>query len=98
MVAATEKGAAAADQIKTLAESAPGGGRIGGWLRAQPRQEQRPLRSPKPRKRPKSWLKKVDEATTAKTHVKVLLVDDSTQLTGERTALTDRLKLVLDKL
>src|SRR4029077_14637388 len=40
---------------------------------------------------------KPDEATTAKTDVKVQLVDYSTQLMGERTALTDRLKLVLDK-
>jgi small conductance mechanosensitive channel len=40
---------------------------------------------------------KATEATGAKTEVKVALVDLSTQLTSERTALADRLKLVLDK-
>ena len=40
---------------------------------------------------------KANEATGAKTEVKVALVDYSTQLTSERTALADRLKLVLDK-
>ncbi|PZF78271.1 hypothetical protein DK847_00125 [Aestuariivirga litoralis] len=40
---------------------------------------------------------KASEATGAKTDVKVALVDLSTQLTSERTALADRLKLVLDK-
>lgn len=37
------------------------------------------------------------EATGAKTDVKVALVDLSTKLASERTALADRLKLVLDK-
>lgn len=41
---------------------------------------------------------KANEATGAKTEVKVALVDLSTQLTSERTALADRLKLVLDEL
>ncbi len=41
--------------------------------------------------------KKVDEAAAAKTDVKVQLVDYSTQLRTESTALVDRLKLVLDK-
>jgi len=40
---------------------------------------------------------KASEATGAKTDVKVALVDLSTKLTSERTALADRLKLVLDK-
>jgi small conductance mechanosensitive channel len=40
---------------------------------------------------------KANEATGAKTEVKVALVDLSTQLTSERTALADRLKLVLDE-
>ena len=40
---------------------------------------------------------KADEASAAKTDVKVQLVDYSTQLMSERTALVDRLKLVLDK-
>lgn len=40
---------------------------------------------------------RASEATGAKTDVKVALVDLSTQLTSERTALADRLKLVLDK-
>ena len=49
-------------------------------------------------KKAEKLAEKADEATAAKTDVKVQLVDYSTQLTGERTALTDRLKLVLDKL
>ena len=57
VVAATEKEAAAADQIKTLAEFNPGRGRIGG-RRPQPRPERRPPPSPIRRKRPKSWPKR----------------------------------------
>jgi small conductance mechanosensitive channel len=48
-------------------------------------------------KKAEKLAEKADEATAAKTDVKVQLVDYSTQLMGERTALTDRLKLVLDK-
>jgi small conductance mechanosensitive channel len=40
---------------------------------------------------------KADEAASAKTDVKVALIDQSTQLASERTVLADRLKLVLDK-
>lgn len=40
---------------------------------------------------------KAKEATGAKTEVKVALVDLSTKLASEKTALADRLKLVLDK-
>ena len=56
-------------------------------------------RSAKPRKRPKSWLEKTGRSHRRQDlHIKVQLVDYSTQLMGERTALVDRLKLVLDKL
>ena len=48
-------------------------------------------------KKAEKLARKADEATAAKTDVKVQLVDYSTQLMGERTALVDRLKLVLDK-
>ena len=48
-------------------------------------------------KKAEKLAEKADEATAAKTDVKVQLVDYSTQLMGERTALSDRLKLVLDK-
>src|ERR1700735_2139268 len=85
VVAATEKEAAAADQIKTLAESTPAApGAATAAVAATSKAAER-------------LAEKADEATAAKTDVKVQLVDYSTQLMGERTALTDRLKLVLDK-
>lgn len=43
-------------------------------------------------------VSKVEEAAAAKSEVKVQLIDYSTQLGNERTAITDRLKLVLDEL
>ena len=86
VVAATEKEAAAADQIKTLAESTPAApGAATAAVAATSKAAER-------------LAEKADEATAAKTDVKVQLVDYSTQLMGERTALVDRLKLVLDKL
>jgi len=96
VVAATEKEAAAADQIKTLVESTPaaagsavaaGAGAPGAASAAVADTS----------KKAEKLAEKADEATAAKTDVKVQLVDYSTQLMGERTALTDRLKLVLDK-
>jgi small conductance mechanosensitive channel len=93
VVAATEKEAAAADQIKTLAESTPAAavataaGAPGAAAAVADTS-----------KKAEKLAEKADEATAAKTDVKVQLVDYSTQLMGERTGLTDRLKLVLDKL
>ena len=93
VVAATEKEAAAADQIKSLAESTPAAavataaGAPGAAAAVADTS-----------KKAEKLAEKADEATAAKTDVKVQLVDYSTQLMGERTGLTDRLKLVLDKL
>jgi small conductance mechanosensitive channel len=89
VVAATEKEAAAADQIKTLAESTPAA--AGSAVSAS-------AAVADTSKKAEKLAEKADEATAAKTDVKVQLVDYSTQLMGERTGLTDRLKLVLDKL
>jgi small conductance mechanosensitive channel len=90
VVAATEKEAAAADQIKTLAESTPAA------AAAAPGEATAAVADTS--KKAEKLAQKADEATAAKTDVKVQLVDYSTQLMGERTGLTDRLKLVLDKL
>ena len=97
VVAATEKEAAAADQIKTLAESAPAaaGSAVTATAIAPGAATAAVAATSKTAER---LAEKADEATAAKTDVKVQLVDYSTQLMGERTALTDRLKLVLDKL
>src|SRR3984957_7491347 len=94
VVAATEKEAAAADQIKTLAESTPAA--AGAAAAAAPGAA--PAAVADTSKKAEKLAEKADEATAAKTDVKVQLVDYSTQLMGERTGLTDRLKLVLDKL
>jgi small conductance mechanosensitive channel len=96
VVAATEKEAAAADQIKTLAESAPAAaGAAGAAAEAGPGATTAAVADTS--KKAEKLAEKADEASAAKTDVKVQLVDYSTQLMGERTALTDRLKLVLDK-
>src|SRR3984957_19159484 len=91
VVAATEKEAVAADQIKTLAESTPAaaGAAAAGAAGAAP------AAVADTSKKAEKLAEKADEATAAKTDVKVQLVDYSTQLMGERTGLTDRLKLVL---
>jgi small conductance mechanosensitive channel len=94
VVAASEKEAAAADQIKTLAESTPAA--AGSAVAATPGAA--PAAVADTSKKAEKLVEKADEASAAKTDVKVQLVDYSTQLMGERTALTDRLKLVLDKL
>ena len=96
MVAATEKEAAATEQIRSLADATPAVAEIGDngnrdGPRSGDRSGQRNL------KKAEKLAEKTDEATAAKTDVKVQLVDYSTQLMGERTALVDRLKLVLDK-
>jgi small conductance mechanosensitive channel len=96
VVAATEKEAAAADQIKTLAESAPAAAGAAVVASAvAPGAATTAVADTS--KKAEKLAEKADEATAAKTDVKVQLVDYSTQLMGERTALTDRLKLVLDK-
>jgi small conductance mechanosensitive channel len=96
-VTATEKEAAAADQIKTLAESAPAtAGSAATATSISPGAATAAVTATS--KTAERLAEKADEATAAKTDVKVQLVDYSTQLMGERTALTDRLKLVLDKL
>ncbi len=97
VVAATKKEAAAADQIKTMAESAPAaaGSAVTATAIAPGAETAAVAATSKTAER---LAEKADEATTAKTDVKVQLVDYGTQLMGERTALTDRLKLVLDKL
>jgi small conductance mechanosensitive channel len=94
VVAATDKEAAAADQIKALAESPPA--TAGAATAAAPGATTAAVADTS--KKAEKLAEKADEATIAKTDVKVQLVDYSTQLMGERTGLTDRLKLVLDKL
>jgi small conductance mechanosensitive channel len=96
VVAATEKEAAAADQVKKLAESAPAAveSTVTATSAAPGAATVAVAATSKAAER---LAEKADEATAAKTDVKVQLVDYSTQLMGERTALTDRLKLVLDK-
>jgi small conductance mechanosensitive channel len=97
VVAASAKEAAAADQIKTLAESAPAAaGSAATATSIAPGAATAAVAATS--KTAERLAEKADEATAAKTDVKVQLVDYSTQLMGERTALTDRLKLVLDKL
>ncbi len=93
VVAATEKEAAATDQIKTLAQSTP----AAAGSAAAAATGGAAVAAADTSKKAEKLAQKADEATAAKTDVKVQLVDYSTQLMGERTALVDRLKLVLDK-
>ena len=97
VVAATETEAAATDQIKTLAKSTPAaaGSAVAATATAPGAATAAVADTSK---KAKKLVEKADEASAAKTDVKVQLVDYSTQLMGERTALIDRLKLVLDKL
>ena len=96
MVAATEKEAAATEQIKSLADATPAvaGSAITATATAPGAATAAVSETSK---KAEKLAEKTDEATAAKTDVKVQLVDYSTQLMGERTALVDRLKLVLDK-
>ena len=93
VVAASEKEAAAADQIKKLAEAAPAA--AGNAMAAAPGAATAAVADTS--KKAEKLAEKADEASAAKADVKVQLVDYSTQLTSERTALVDRLKMVLDK-
>jgi small conductance mechanosensitive channel len=92
VVAATEKEAAANDQVKSLAEATPA---AAGGAAAGPGSA--PGAVADTSKKAEKIAEKADEASAAKADVKVQLVDYSTQLMSERTALVDRLKLVLDK-
>ena len=96
VVVATEKEAAAADQIKTWPNStlAAAGSAVAATATAPGAAIAAVADTSK---KAEKLAEKADEATAAKTDVKVQLVDYSTQLMGERTSLTDRLKLVLDK-
>jgi small conductance mechanosensitive channel len=95
VVAASEKEAATADQIKSLAESAPAA--AGTAVAATAAPGAAPAAVGDASKKAEKLAEKTEEATAAKTDVKVQLVDYSTQLMSERTALVDRLKVVLDK-
>ena len=96
MVAATEKEAAATEQIKSLADATPAvSGSAITATAAAPGAATAAVSETS--KKAEKLAEKAVEATAAKTEVKVQLVDYSTQLMGERTALVDRLKLVLDK-
>lgn len=97
VAAAGAKEASAAEDVKVLAQAAPvaagaavatAAGAGGGAAAAAAKDTS---------KTAETLAKKVDEAAAAKSDVKVQLVDYSTQLRSESTALTDRLKLVLDK-
>jgi small conductance mechanosensitive channel len=96
VVAATEKEAAATEQIKSLADSTPAvaGSAVTATATASGAATAAVSETSK---KAEKLEEKANEATAAKTDVKVQLVDYSTQLMGERTALVDRLKLVLDK-
>ena len=88
VVAASEKEAAATEQIKSLADSAPTAAGPAGAA---------PAAVGDTSKKAEKRADTADEASAAKADVKVQLVDYSTQLMSERTALVDRLKVVLDK-
>ena len=94
-VSATQKEASAVNAVELLVEATPdaaksGTAAAGGGSGPAESADQTSAKA-------EQLADKADEATGAKTEVKVALVDYSTQLTSERTALADRLKLVLDK-
>jgi small conductance mechanosensitive channel len=91
VVAASEKEAAAAAEVKTLAHSAPTAVALAATAPGAAAAVNETS------KKAEKMAEKADEATAAKNNVKVQLVDYSTQMMGDRTALVDRLKLVLDK-
>jgi small conductance mechanosensitive channel len=95
VVAATEKEAVATEQIKSLAEAMPA---AAGSAVAAAAAAPGAATAADTSKKAEKLAEKADEASAAKSDVKVQLVDYSTQLRGERTALIDHLKLVLDKL
>ena len=97
VVAASEKEAAATEQIKSLADETPAvaGSAVTATATAPGAGTAAVTETSK---KAEKLAEKTDEATAAKTDVKVQLVDYSTELMGERTALIDHVKLVLDKL
>jgi small conductance mechanosensitive channel len=96
VAAATAKEASASAQIKSLDESTPAAASAAAaTATAAPAAASAAVGETS--KKAEKLAEKAEEATAAKTDVKVQLVDYSTQLTSERTALVDRLKLVLDK-
>jgi small conductance mechanosensitive channel len=96
VAAATEKEASAAEEIKSLAQAAPVAAEKAVDATATAPAATSAAVSDTSKKAEKLEAK-ADEATAAKTDVKVQLIDYSTQLRSERTALTDRLKVVVDK-
>jgi small conductance mechanosensitive channel len=90
VVAATEKEAAATEQIKSMAEAIPAASGT-----APPGAA--PAAIADTSNKAEKMASTASKASVAKTDVKVRLVDYSTQLMSERTALVDRLKLTLDK-
>ena len=96
VVAASQKEAAATDEIKDLAKAAPAAaGSAVATAAIAPAAATAAAADTS--KKAEKLAEKAEEASAAKTDVKVQLVDYSTQLGSERTALVDRLKLVLDK-
>ncbi len=91
VVAAAAKDDATSNKVQALAESAPAAAATAAATAA-------PGAAKDTAKAAEKLATKADEAAAAKTDVKVQLVDYSTQLTSERTALVDRLKKVLDEL
>lgn len=96
VVAATAKEAAATEQIKELAKEAPAAA-SSAVAAATTAPGAAAAAATETAKKAETLAKTAEAATAAKTDVKVQLVDYSTQLTSERTALVDRLKLVLEK-
>ena len=85
--ASVEKEASAASAAKSLEAEIP----------AAAGNTATPVSTDQATSKAEEFAAKAKEATGAKTEVKVALVDLSTKLASEKTALADRLKLVLDK-
>ena len=94
-VSAAQKEAFATDAVKSLVDTTPEIAASG-----TPESSVGPAvldSTDRTAKQSEQLAEKAKEATGAKIEVKVALVDYSTKLASERTALADRLKLVLDK-
>jgi small conductance mechanosensitive channel len=96
IAAAADKEAAASNEIKSLAQAAPAaaGAAVSATVGAPEATNEAVSDASK---KAEKLADKAKEAAASKTDVKVQLVDLSTQLMSERTALVDRVKLVLDK-
>jgi small conductance mechanosensitive channel len=96
VLAASEQEAATTEQIKELAKEAPAAADAAvASSAAAPGAGAAAVAETS--KKAEKLAEKAEQASAAKADVKVQLVDYSTQLMSERTALVDRLKLVLDK-